>query len=476
MLKRILSNTVHRRFYRKERESMQEQTIAAISTPLGAGGLGVVRVSGKEAFSVADRVFKAKRGVPLSEMKPYTAAYGQVFSEGKLLDECIALTFRAPKSYTGEDVVELSCHGGVQVMRRLLEATLQAGARLAQPGEFTKRAFLNGRIDLTQAESVMEMITAKSTQAVTAAAAQENGALSRRMRSIRDALYDISADITAFVDFPEEDIPDLSAPVLLKTLHNIQEQLSAVIGGYEKGRILRDGLSAVIAGRPNVGKSTLMNRMAGYEKSIVTEYAGTTRDVVEESVQFGGCVLNLMDTAGLRETDNPVESIGVRRAKARIEQADLVFAVFDSSSALEEEDRLLLQSLAGRRAIAVLNKGDLPCKIDKKYIQKYIQHIVTISAAVGEGMEQLEATVCRFSETDTLDPAAGILTNIRQLSCAQAAKEAVEAAITAVADGVTLDAVSTCIEQAVLEIGKLTGEYATEEIIGRVFEKFCVGK
>jgi tRNA modification GTPase len=285
---------------------MGGSTIAAIATPLAAGGIGIVRISGEDAIAIADSIFRAKRGVKLSKIAGYTAAYGHVYAGEQLIDEGIALVFRAPKSYTGEDVVELSCHSGIAIMRKVLEASICAGAHIAQAGEFTKRAFLNGRIDLTRAEAVMELISAKGEQAAAAAIAQHEGALFRRISSIKAKLFDISADICAFVDYPEEDIPDLSAPVLEKKLIEIDSELEKCIETYDKGRILREGIDTVIVGKPNVGKSTLMNLLAGSEKSIVTEIPGTTRDLVEETVLFAGNTLRLTDTAGIRETGGTI--------------------------------------------------------------------------------------------------------------------------------------------------------------------------
>jgi tRNA modification GTPase len=455
---------------------MAETTIAAIATPLAPGGIGIVRISGTDAIAVADRVFRSKRGVVLSEMAAYTAAFGHAYNGVRLLDECVALVFRAPKSYTGEDVVEISCHGGVHILRSVLEAAIAAGARLAQPGEFTKRAFLNGRIDLTRAEAVMDLISAKGGQAAAAAIAQHEGALFKRISSVKAELYDISADISAYVDFPEEDVPNLSGPVLKVKLAAIDGELGRCIDTFDRGRNLREGVDAVIAGKPNVGKSTFMNLLSGREKSIVTELPGTTRDVVEESVLFAGCLINLADTAGLRDTVDAIEIIGVRRARSRLETAELVFAVFDASVPLEKEDLDLIGMLQDKRTVAVLNKCDLPGKIDEEYINSKIKQTVKISAVNGNGLDELEKVTSDILETGTLDTGAGIIANERQLECAVKAKEGITASLTALEEGMTIDAVSTGIEQAVAELSVLTGERASEEIIDRVFAKFCVGK
>lgn len=455
---------------------MAGDTIAAIATPLARGGIGVVRISGENALNVADKIFRAKRRSSLRQVPAYTAAYGHVYAGEQMLDECISLVFKAPKSYTGEDVVELSCHGGIYIIRRVLEAALEAGARLAEPGEFTKRAFLNGRLDLTRAEAVMDIISAKGEQAAKAALAQHEGALFHHISNVKAKLYDISADICAFVDFPEEDIPDLSSPVLLQKLSEINEDLRLCSESYHTGRVMREGVSTVIVGKPNVGKSTLMNLLAGTDRSIVTEIAGTTRDIIEESVTFAGCQLNLADTAGLRETSDRIESMGVERTRNRIESAQLIFAVFDGSRQLEEEDKSLLDSIKGRPAVAVINKADLPLILNKEYIKNHIQYIVEISAQKGQGIKELEAAISHILDIRELDMDVGILTNLRQLTCVKDAKEGIEAAVAALQSGMTLDAVSTGVEQAISQLSELTGERASEEVIERVFEKFCVGK
>lgn len=453
---------------------MAGDTITAIATPLAAGGLGVLRISGSEACPIADSVFKAKRHASVSEIGPYSAAFGHVYSDGTPLDECIALVFRAPHSYTGEDVVELSCHGGVYILKKLLEAVVSAGARLAEPGEFTRRAFLNGRIDLTQAEAVMQLVSARSRQAASAALAQHEGALFRRIQSIRGVLLNISSDICAYVDFPDEDIPSLEHHTLEAAITDILEKLNECIDTAETGRILREGIDTVIVGKANVGKSTLMNRLSGREKSIVTEFPGTTRDVVEESVSFAGCLLNLADTAGLREAADPAEQIGVRRARERLETAQLIFAVFDASEPLDNEDLNLLGQLSGRPTQNLFNKCDLGVKADLKILKG--KPGILISAATGEGIDELEKAVKESLQIRDIDPGAGILANERQVACVLSAKDGIQAALKALEEGMTIDAVSTGIEQAMAALDRLTGKRAADEVLDLVFQKFCVGK
>lgn len=456
--------------------SRQEETIAAISTPPATGGIGIVRISGDKAFEIAQRIFRAKSGRKLAEMRPYTAAYGHVVTNEneEMVDEALALVFRAPKSYTGEDVVELSCHGGVHLIRKVLREAILAGARSAEPGEFTKRAYLNGKLDLTRAEAVMDLVSAGSDAALKAAESTHEGALFEQVKAIGASLMRIASDIAAWVDFPEEDVPELSPQHLKKSLLSIENSLDGYIKGYDRGRVVREGASAVLAGRPNTGKSTLMNLLSGEQRSIVSETPGTTRDVIEETVRLGELVLRLSDTAGLRETEGPVERIGVGLAKRRIEQADLVLAVFDASKPLQKEDILLLQDLQGRHAIAVLNKSDLATEIEAEEVKKYLPATVRICAKTGYGLDELQKLAEHALGMDIPFDTA-MLANVRQLGCAKRARQAVAEAMKAV-EAITLDAVSVCVDDALNALGELTGERAGEQVINQVFERFCVGK
>ncbi|MBQ2568823.1 MAG: tRNA uridine-5-carboxymethylaminomethyl(34) synthesis GTPase MnmE, partial [Ruminococcus sp.] len=313
-------------------------TIAAISTAQGEGGIGVIRISGTDATAVADRVFQNIRHRKLSDMSGYTAAFGKIIKDGEELDEAVALVFRAPHSYTGEDVVELSCHGGIYITQQVLRAVLEAGAKPAQAGEFTKRAFLNGKIDLTEAEAVIDIISAKNRSAARAALSVKEGALRRRITQVKDDLLALAAHLSAWADYPEEDIAEVTDEMILTVCKSAEAALSRLLATYDSGQAVKQGIDTVIAGRPNVGKSTLMNLLSGYEKSIVTAIPGTTRDIVEDTVVAGDVMLRLSDTAGLRDTDDAVEKIGVDRAKQRLEQCGLLLAVFDNSRALEDFD------------------------------------------------------------------------------------------------------------------------------------------
>ncbi len=454
-----------------------EKTIAAISTAPAPGGIGIVRISGKEAFTVADRVFRGVSGKAICEMKGYTAQLGGAYTAaGEKLDDVVALVFRGPKSYTGEDVVELSCHGGLYVTKRLLQVTLDAGASPAGPGEFTRRAFLNGKLDLAQAEAVMGIIGASGEQAMKAAEAGSSGLLSRKIQEVKDGLMTQASHLAAWADFPEEDVPEVEEEELLSGIRRGKEALKELLRGFDRGRMYREGLATVIAGRPNAGKSTLMNLLSGCERSIVTQYAGTTRDVVEETVLLAGVPLRLADTAGIRETEDPVESIGVQAARKRLETAQLVLAVFDSSQSLTKEDRELMDSLGDVPSIAIVNKTDLPTEIDVEEIQSRFEKTVFLSAANGEGLPELEQAMSEILDTKDFHPEEGVLFTQRQRSDAQRALESLAEGENALLGGMTWDAVTVCVEDALNALSALTGEHVSEEIIDQVFEEFCVGK
>lgn len=451
-------------------------TIAAISTAQAPGAVGVVRISGGDAQTVADRVFVSAHGKRIAEIRGYSALYGRVRDENGDIDEAVALNFRAPKSFTGENVVELSCHGGIYVTRRLLSAVLKAGAVPAEPGEFTRRAFLNGKMGLTEAESVMEIVGAQGEQAAKAALAGHDGALEKRIVSVREKLTGAAAHLDAWADYPEDDIPQVTPEELETTLGSARDEMRELLQGFEAGRAMREGVETVIAGRPNAGKSTLMNLLAGCERSIVTQYAGTTRDVVEDTVILGGIPLRLADTAGIRRTEDPVESIGVKRAYGRIRTAQLVLAVFDGSQELDDSDRELTDSLTGTPCVAVVNKSDLPMKIDMKYIKSKYQHTVVLSATSGAGMDDLSREVTDVLSAVKVDPSEGILFTERQRDAVRRALDCVEEALGALEAGMTFDAVTVSVESAVSVLLELTGERATEAVVDSVFHHFCVGK
>ena len=453
---------------------MAERTIAAIATPLGESSIGVIRISGEKAAETADKVFFAFSGKKLSELCGYRAAYGEIKDGDRVLDDAVALVFRAPKSYTGEDVVEISVHGGRILLREVLRLILKNGAFPAEPGEFTTRAFLNGKTDLTRAESVMGLISAKSESELRISRAAHTGKVSRKIEKIESDLTAADASIAAFSDYPDEDIEGLDRENFIKMLENARKELEEMLSTYDAGRVLREGIETAIVGKPNVGKSTLMNMLSGSERSIVTDIAGTTRDVIEETVTAGDIVLRLADTAGIRNTDDAVESIGVDRAKARIDSAGLILAVFDCTSPLDGDDLSLLESVRGRNVIIIINKTDMESKIDKSVFEGF--RTVETSAKSGDGYERLCAEIADIAGTANLDPDSAVLLNERQRACAERALDGVNEALSALLDGNTMDAVGVCVDDSLAALFELTGRRVTNEVTDEIFRRFCVGK
>lgn len=454
------------------------ETIAAIATPLATGGVAMIRISGSEAIAVAERVFRTANGTPLQALAGYTAAYGAFCNEEEQLDDGIALVFRAPRSYTGEDVVELSCHGGIYSTRAVLRLVLDHGARMAEAGEFSKRAFLNGKMSLTQAEAVIDLINARSEQSLKAAKSQMDGALYHKIEAVKQQLLHTAAHLAAWVDYPEEDIEELELSSLLQTLEQAKQVTGHLLETFDTGKILREGVETAIVGRPNVGKSTLMNLMAGCEKSIVTDIAGTTRDVVEECVQVGDALLRLADTAGIRETEDVVEQYGVKRAYQRMETAGLILAVFDSSVPFSSEDQELMEHIQEQHtpAIAIWHKTDLPTQGNEEYLQKYFKHIVYTTKNSTDSISLLAETIAEVLQLHQLDLSEGLLANERQRSCAVQADAALLEAVEALQMGMTLDAVTVSIDSALEALLALSGERVTDSVVDQVFHNFCVGK
>ncbi len=455
---------------------MMDRTIAAISTAQGEGGIGIIRISGENAIAVADKVFKNINNKKLKQMKGYTAAFGAVYDNGEKLDEAVALVFRAPNSYTGEDVVELSCHGGLYITQQVLRTVLDAGAYSAQAGEFTKRAFLNGKLDLNEAESVMDIISAKNKSAARTALFVKEGALSKRINSVKNDLLGLAAHLSAWADYPEENIAEVDDEEILSVCEKAGFELSKLLDTYDSGQTIKQGIDTVIAGRPNVGKSTLMNLLSGQEKSIVTDIPGTTRDIVEDTVLVGNVMLRLSDTAGLRTTDDRVEQIGVDRAKKRMEQCGLLLAVFDNSQPLTQDDISLTEAAKDIPSIAIINKTDLVSQLDISKISLYFSNIIYISAKTGEGKDELTQAIEKIAGTQNLNPSEGILCNERQRANVYRALQSVSEAKQALQSGMTYDAVTVSLEDAISELLEMTGEKTSDEVIDRVFHNFCVGK
>lgn len=471
---------------------MAERTVAAIATPNAAGGIGIVRISGGDALSVASKVFVPAKsaitrlggngsGRTLADAPGYTALFGTVVeANGEAVDQAICLVFRAPASYTGEDVVELQCHGGMYLMQKVLRLVLASGAEPAGPGEFTKRAFLNGKLDLSEAESVMNMISAHGEQAANAAYHALEGSLSREIRSVSDVFIAAAAHMAAWADYPDEIYEEeLDYDVLLTNFREAYDKLDALTKKFDAGQAITEGVETAIVGRPNVGKSTLMNRLLQRERSIVTSIAGTTRDVVEETARIGNVVLRLADTAGLHESEDVVESIGIQMAEEKLEHADLVLAVFDGSEPLDDADRALLQkvgSVENRKSIAIINKSDLGNVVSEEELSPFVSAVITLSAKDPDCYEQMRVLLEELLGTADFDPSAAMLANERQLDCVHRAMAAIKEAIDGIQLGLTMDALSVCVDDAIAPLLELTGESVSDTIIEQVFATFCVGK
>ena len=455
--------------------------IAAIATGHSPTAIGIIRVSGEGCFSLCDQVFRAANGRPFPEQPSHKMVFGEMLdAESRVIDRGLAVRFPGPHSYTGEDSAEFHCHGSPVVLRELLDALFAAGARQAKAGEFTQRAFLNGRLDLTQAEAVIDLIDAETAAAARNAAAQLDGGLRRVLEPIQDSLLDITSRFYAVVDYPDEDIEDVKPEQVAEALSSAEKQLSSLLATCQRGKVLKSGVRTAIVGRPNAGKSSLLNALAGYERAIVTDIPGTTRDTVEESVLCGGVLLRLIDTAGIRDTEDVVEQKGVERSRKALESADLVLAVVDSSVPLTDEDLEVLRLAAENpRWIAVFSKCDL---WDTKAHSVGIMGSpapaasVTLSSVTGEGLGDLENAVAALFPAGDPKEAGSLLTDQRQEEAARRARDAVRRAKDALENGLTPDAVLTDAEEALDSLGELTGRTAKEEIVSRIFSRFCVGK
>ncbi len=453
---------------------MLASTIAAVSTACGDGGIGIVRISGDCAFLIADKVFKSKSGKTVAEISGYSALFGMVFDGEETIDTAVALKFCAPKSYTGENTVELSVHGGSFVLNKLLRAVLKAGAVPAAAGEFTKRAFLNGKLDLTEAESVMAIISAENDAQLRMANAALSGKISQKIKEIEEILLSTAASVAVYSDYPEEYLPELSGEEFFNNLNKAVALLDTMLADYDIGKKIKSGIKTAILGKPNVGKSTLMNLISGEEKAIVTSVAGTTRDVLEETVNIGNTLLLLYDTAGIHETDDEVEKIGVMRSIKKLDECDIFLCVFDTSLPISQDDIKLIEKLQGKTAIAVLNKSDIKAYDYTPYIKG--MPCVEISAKESVGLSSLLEKIEELVKTNNFSAESGVLLNSRQYDSAYKARKAVCDAISAREFGLTTDAVGVCIDEALTELYALTGKRVTNEVADEVFRNFCVGK
>lgn len=450
-------------------------TIAAVSS--AGGPIGLIRVSGEEAIQAVEAIFETKNGKKLREMPSQKLVFGTLHDKkGKVVDACFAVALRAPHTYTGEEMAEIQCHGSTAVLQLALDALFAHGVRQAEPGEFTRRAFLNGKMGLSEAEAVHDLITARTAEAAQNAAAQVMGAVGSPIQEMRDDLLGMVAHFHAVVDYPDEDIDPVLFEDAAALLHRTTSRLYNMAESYERGRILREGIPCVILGKPNAGKSTLLNALLGRERAIVTDIPGTTRDLIEENVKVGQLLLRVTDTAGLRNTTDPVEQVGIDRAMAEASACTLILAVFDGSQPLTDEDMLVLARAAGHRAIAVVNKDDLPQQIDEKLLKKHFLHIVPISAKTGEGMHHLLDLIPKTIGFGDGAFDGALITNSRQAAALARAAERCEAALYAAQSGMTPDAVVMDAEGAIAALGEITGETVTEAVVSRIFSDFCVGK
>lgn len=452
-------------------------TIAAIATPLGESGIGVIRISGSHAYAVGDAIFCSPSGKPLAQRRDRSIQHGLVVADdGRPVDEVLMLIMKGPHSYTAEDVLEIQCHGGRKALEEILSLVLAHGARLANPGEFTQRAFVNGRIDLAQAEAVMDVIQAKSRQGLTSAVNQLEGRLSKVIGAMRHELTDFITRLEVTIDYPEEDLEDITVPDVAGAIRKQLASLDEMLEASHDGRIIRDGVMAAIAGTPNAGKSSLLNRLLQEDRAIVTDVPGTTRDVLEEWISLKGVPVCLVDTAGIRETDDTVEKIGVTKAKAYMDKADIILVVIDSSRPLSEEDRAILEDTKERNVLIVLNKSDLTPVVAEKDLGQYGHPVLSLSAGTGEGLEALKEQLLSLALSHADTAGSALLTNTRHIELVRQSREALKRALDSIEAGMPVDCAVVDLREAWDLLGSITGDTVHDDIVEEIFSRFCLGK
>ena len=453
-------------------------TIAAVATSVGEGGVSIIRVSGDKALTIVSSIFEGKNGRTLNDIKSYTMRYGHIIDENKdHIDEVIVSYMKGPRSFTAEDVVEINCHGGVIATNRVMQEVLKAGARMADPGEFTKRAFLNGRIDLSQAEAVIDIVNAKTELSMKSAIMQSEGGVSKEIQLLRSDLLATIAHIEATVDYPEDDLEEVTADNAINKLKEVLQNIKILLSTADEGKILRDGLNTVIVGKPNVGKSSLLNALTKENRAIVTDIPGTTRDVIEEYINISGIPIKIVDTAGIRETEDVVEKIGVERSKEKINVADLIILILDSSRNLDDEDREIINYVKDKKYIVLLNKVDLDGKINKEDLKDFdSKYIFNISAKTGENVEKVKECIKELFFKGEVASKDIIITNTRHKEALFRAKENIESAIGALENTSAIDLASIDIRNAWTNLGQITGNTLEEDIIDKIFSEFCLGK
>ena len=458
-----------------------DDDIAAISTPIGSGGIGIVRISGSGSVGIADKIFVSADGRKLGDKKSHTITYGHIVNPktGETLDEVLVMLMLSPRTYTKENIVEINCHGGLLVTKKVLELVLNNGARLAEPGEFTKRAFLNGRIDLSQAEAVMDIIDSKTELSRKTAMNQLEGSIKQKVHGLREEILDMIAAIEAAIDYPEHDVEEETYSQMHKRITLLKSEIKKLIESADMGRIIREGVEAVILGKPNVGKSSLLNLLLMEERAIVTDIPGTTRDTVEEYMNLGGIPVKIVDTAGIRETGDKVEKIGVEKSRKCAEAADIIFMMLDASCPLSDEDMEILDFIKGRKAVILANKTDIDINIDVDALCKYTdaENIIYISVKEGSGIEKLtERFKDMFLGGDVAAKESVLISNARHKNMLEKSMEALDRAIATIESGMPEDFISMDLQAALTALGEITGDSVDDEIIDRIFTRFCLGK